>query len=137
MVIGLAVSLALGHFAASRMRNGLYKWAGISDPPDTVKSIPNWFVGLVERTFFTLVIFAVALTVRERLLDLLTPAFVWIGLKMATHWQPSMATTATKEDKATGVPATAAMIAILTGLVSLLMAALGAFVALLIVELSR
>jgi hypothetical protein len=125
LAVGLFVSVGLGHLVAKYFRAWLYKSAGVAEPDS--KAVPNWLVGIVERTLFTLIVAAVALYAPARLLDVVVPAFVWIGLKMATHWQPPMSG-ATEAEKAAGIPSTRAMAAILTGLLSIVMAAVGGLI---------
>lgn len=133
IVAGLALSLLVGHFAAKLARLFLYRVGDIPELGPEVKAIPNWIVGLFERFFFTLLAFAAMLPQQPRIIDLTMPALVWIGLKMAIHWQAPMSDS-TPEERRSGVPAARAMIAILASMSSLVMAGLGGVVAWAIVR---
>lgn len=132
--VGLLISLVFGHFAPMALHAYLYKKYNLRGPRESAKRIPGGFTGLVERIFFTLVVFLTARYARASLPSLVTPALVWIGLKMSIHWQPSMSGEFwAPEDKDAGMPAAVALVAILCGLVSLSMAAVGGGVAAAIV----
>jgi hypothetical protein len=121
IAVGLAFSVGIGHLICSRFIEALYQKNGISPQSKELKRVPNWLIGLVERLFFTCLAAAVFFQSELRIGDLITPAFIWIGLKMATHWQSAMAVPNDEEAKI-GLPSARAMSAILTGLLSMVIA---------------
>ena len=77
-IIGLTVSLAVGHYVTVWFLAWLRDKHGVKKP-EGEKSVPPWITGLVERLFFTTaVVFAPLAAV--------TAMIAWIGIKMASHW---------------------------------------------------
>lgn len=81
-ILGLAISLLVGHFAVDYFLRELRKHMQLGDKPalpEPLKRVPSWLTGALERLFFTLL---VAFNVSG------TPTAMvgWLALKLATNW---------------------------------------------------
>lgn len=119
-IIGLLVSLLVGHYAAKYYRN--YRNNKILNGkedynPDKEQSLNNDFLplltGLLERFFFTLVI---AFNISGGAVAM----FGWLGAKMAVNWN--------RQSNNDAVSRAYAMTALQSGLVSLLFALIGGLI---------
>jgi hypothetical protein len=116
-IVGFAISLGFGYLATQIFLVVLRRLIGLGPKPSpsgSEKGVPGWFLGLVERSFFTTL---VGLQVAG------APAAMmgWLALKLAANWnhpdwkdQPDIRTFA--------------LSALLAGLVSMLFALLGGMV---------
>ena len=82
------MSLLGGHLVVWGLRNGLYHWRKV-DEVTSEPSIPGWVIGFTERSVFTLLVAGIG-ELPGSLTAVVVPAFLWIGLKMAVHWQVSI-----------------------------------------------
>ena len=82
-IVGLFVSLALGHVVVATFLGRLRRRLGLGSKPQThdiaIARVPPWLTGVVERLFFTLLI-AAGLT------GVPTAMVGWLALKFATNW---------------------------------------------------
>ena len=78
---GFAISLLIGHVGVVIFRDKLRDYMGAEQEeglPGT-KPVPNWLLGMVERSFFTIL---VALDVAGYAVTMIA----WLGVKMAASW---------------------------------------------------
>lgn len=121
-VVGLSISIVVGHFASSKFRDFRNNHIERISEDTQVKSVRNdqiqsetlpVITGLVERTFFTLVI---AFDVSGGAIAMIA----WLGAKMAVNW-----------NRLSGESAVArgfSMTALQTGMVSLFFALVGGLI---------
>lgn len=114
--LGLVFSLFIGHYAASWVRSWLYSSCKLKEwnrprkgeGPARVKA---WQTGFLERSFFTIV-------VGLKYPGVLGAMMAWLGLKLGANWAHSIL-------KGKKLVTSYALVALLTGLVSMLFALIG------------
>jgi hypothetical protein len=125
LVFGLFVSIVIGYlivdwFYMTQWRRLTTAWRGEEGlwdkiGPNDRRAISPMTLGVVERTVFTIA-FAIYPS------STLTAMGLWLGLKMATHWNKARQGITPSQQQRTN---SYAMLGLLTGLVSLAFAALG------------
>lgn len=91
VVVGLVFAVVVGAAATPVVKQIVEQIAGL-DGGDRGKRVPGWLTGLVERTFFMLV-------VAYNLSGAVPGMMAWIALKMAANWNTSQAQLDDERDK--------------------------------------
>ena len=115
-LIGLAFSLVLGTLVTTGFYAFMRWWVNYPPKPK-YRGIPSWLTGLVERVVFTL---AIGLT--DATEAPITPIAMlgWLGLKLAVDWTRPVEVEGRKPTAdEVGWRASGAMLALLTGLISM------------------
>lgn len=79
--VGFAFAVGVGFLGVRRFLRQLRKYIGYNPPdvaPDT-PGVPDWLVGVMERSFFTV---AVGMNIQGYLIAM----GAWLALKMASNW---------------------------------------------------
>jgi len=116
--IGLAFSLVVGHIITWLFVKCLRRWLRAPEPQPRLspgsRGIPAWLTGVVERSFFTVL-------VGLQVAGVPTAMMAWLAVKLATNWNHP-------DWQKTRDLRTYAFSALLGGLVSMLFAFIGGFV---------
>ena len=121
--IGLGVSLGLGTFGTEYFRERLLDYMDLPklDEDEDTRPVPGRLTGITERLFFTVII---AFQVSGAAVAMMA----WLGAKMAANWNRQVAET--QGDPVENVRRRrGAIAALVTGLVSMLFAAVGGLIA--------
>ena len=122
-LVGMFVSLGVGHFVVGRFHATLWKALGapVEKPFSDVefKPVPGWLTGLAERLFFT---FIVASDVSGTAVAMIA----WIALKLTINWnRPGMKLEGEQSDV---IRARYGFVAAVVGLLSMLFALAGGLI---------
>ena len=119
LAIGFAVSLIGGGISAWLFLIILRWWMHLSKEKagdDETRAVPSWLTGVIERLFFTLLVYF-------KLSGVPAAMLIWLTLKMVTNWNsPLRKETDKKHTKL-------AFTALLAGLISLGFAVFGGLIA--------
>jgi len=117
--VGFTVSLLVGFAVVEGFYRGLKCVSGLKQPKEK-PYVPAAVTGLVERAFFTGVVALIDLP------SAITPMLAWIAIKMAANWNRQA--NGSGDQIVFRQRATGAIVAALTGLVSMAFAGIGGLI---------
>lgn len=119
LAIGLIASLVGGGVLALLFIKIMHWWLQIpkeNDETKNIRAVPSWITGVIERLFFTFLVYFEFSGIPAAML-------IWLTLKMVTEWNsPLRKGTDTKDPRL-------ALTALLAGIISLGFAAYGGLIA--------
>lgn len=119
LIAGATTAVIVGHFAASGFHWLVKRHIGLGTKPNPhIPRIPPKLTGIIERLIF----FVILVAAPQDLATVAGLMIAWLGLKVAANWQRY-------DPKDVPAAGTHTLLALLTGVVSLAFAGLGAYVA--------